>query len=85
MRFMSAEEEEHARVLGPAGSASRASEPALSAAAVRRARWQQDRPRSDRRKAAESLSDMWFAAVSGESYNELPTFPIRPSYSKFQS
>ncbi|KAA0146633.1 hypothetical protein FNF28_07646 [Cafeteria roenbergensis] len=40
--------------------------------------------RRSRRDPADPAKQ-WFSATSGSPYNELPTFPVRPSYAKYQS
>jgi len=54
----------------------------------RRAQWHSDGLTAARARwvpTAEDPSMRWFSAASGDSYNELPTFPLRPSYASFQS
>jgi hypothetical protein len=35
--------------------------------------------------ALDDPSKWFFSVVSGDAYNEIPTFPVRPSYAEYQT
>ena len=56
-----------------------------AAGSERRLRWNTEGLAAAARRVTDAPENAWFAAATGNLYNELPTFPVRPSYAQFQS